>query len=68
MLRSGRTLGDVIDDALRAAFARHPDGCRPSVELPRFGGSGLQPGVDLEKMDALATLLGDEARSSGADA
>lgn len=65
-LRSGRSLGDVIDDALRAALARRPPGRRPSVELPTFGGSGLQSGVDLEDKDALAKLLGDEAGVPGA--
>ena len=29
------------------------------VELPTDGGSGLQPGVDLEDREAMAELLGD---------
>lgn len=55
-----RSLGDVVDDALRLLLVeRHPK-ARHRVELPVFGGSGLQPGVDLEDKDALAALLGDD--------
>ena len=62
--RTGRNLGDVVDDGLRALLVERPKsaGCR--VTLPTFGGSGLQPGVDLEDKDALAALLdepGDRA-------
>lgn len=58
--RSHRSLGDVVDDALRVLLAERPDE-RRAVELPTYGGSGLQPGVDLEDKDALAELL-DEGR------
>jgi hypothetical protein len=63
--RAGRSLGDVIDDALRVLLVerRQPDRSAPVV-LPVFGGSGLQPGVDLENKEALAELLdgaGDDA-------
>ncbi|MHB8275601.1 MAG: hypothetical protein ACYDC9_12730 [Dermatophilaceae bacterium] len=30
--------------------------------LPTDGGSGLQPGVDLEDKDQIAQLLGDETQ------
>lgn len=64
-LRSRRTLGDVVDDALRLLLAERRDD-RP-VTLPTFGGSGLRPGVDLEDRDALAALLDEErdARAAG---
>jgi hypothetical protein len=52
-MRTRRSLGDVVDDALRVLVDM-------DVVLPTFGGSGLQPGVDLEDKDALATLLGDD--------
>lgn len=55
--RSGRTLGAVVDDALRLLLAERPRERAGSVQLPVYGGSGLQPGVDLEDSDALATLL-----------
>jgi len=62
--RGRRSLGTVIDDALRAMLsARGETGARGRVVLPTDGGSGLQPGVDLEDKDALAELLGDNARS-----
>lgn len=58
--RRGRPLGDVIDDALRVLLAERRPESGSGVTLPVFGGSGLQPGVDLEDKDALATLLGDD--------
>jgi len=57
-LADGRALGDVVDDALRAHLAR-PLGTG-TVELPTYGGSGLQPGVDLDDKDRLAALLDEE--------
>ncbi|MCA1780656.1 MAG: DUF2191 domain-containing protein [Dermatophilaceae bacterium] len=63
---TNRSLGDVVDDALRVHLLdRVTDS--PPVELPTFGGSGLMPGVDLEDKDALAALLEDEdaARAAG---
>ncbi len=55
--RSHRSLSDVINDALRTLLAERSSGVRAAVRLPTFGGSGLQPGVDLEDKDALAALL-----------
>lgn len=57
--RSGRTLSDVVTDALRVLLARQEER-GTAVALPVFGGSGLRPGVDLEDKDGLATLM-DEA-------
>ena len=59
--RTGRSLGDVVDDALRFLLAdRAPDRGRDRVVLPTDGGSGLQPGVDLEDREAIAELLDDD--------
>ena len=46
---SGKSLGSVIEEALREKLARRraPVDDRP-VELPLFDGDGLQPGVDLD--------------------
>jgi len=54
---SGRTLNQVVEDALRAAFARRgaPDNGRP--ELPVFRGGRLVPGVDLDDSASLLDLM-----------
>jgi hypothetical protein len=63
--RSHRPLGAVIEDGLRVLLGgdasraqRHP------LRLPTYGGTGLQPGVDLENKDALAELLDEEPPSA----
>ena len=60
--RTHRTIGSVFEDALRQMLARADDPCSPTgaVSLPSDGGSGLQPGVDLENKDQIAQLVGDE--------
>lgn len=59
--RTNRTLGDVIDDALRVLLVeRHsPEGHAGTVILPVDGHAGFRPGVDLEDKDAVAELLGE---------
>ncbi|MBA3311354.1 MAG: hypothetical protein H0U28_15095 [Nocardioidaceae bacterium] len=57
--RHRRTLGDVVDDALRVLLAAGHESGSSSITLPVFGGSGLQPGVDLEDKESLAAVLGD---------
>jgi hypothetical protein len=60
--RTRRSLGDVVDDALRVLLTpRDQTGLTAPVELPVFGGSGLRPGVDLEDREGLAALLDEEA-------
>jgi hypothetical protein len=61
--RQHRTIGAVLDDALRKLFAEEMSR-RSSSEpyrLPRFnrGNPGLRPGVDLYDKEQLAELLGD---------
>jgi Arc/MetJ family transcription regulator len=66
--RGHKPLGAVVDDALRAMLGRDtelPDQSAAMV-LETDGGSGLQPGVDLEDKDSLAELLGDNAMSGAA--
>jgi hypothetical protein len=59
--RTRRSLGDIVDDALRVLMAQRQGTTAPApVTLPTDGGSGLQPGVDLEDKEALAALLDDE--------
>jgi hypothetical protein len=55
---SGRTLGEVIEDALRAGLARQtrdPDGT--GTRLPTFAGGAPRSGVDLDDSDALLDLM-----------
>ena len=55
--REGRSLSDVVGDAVRTSFARTADPERKPVELPTFGGDGLQPGVDLDDSAALLDFM-----------
>ncbi len=58
--RSGGTLSEVIEDALRQVFARRATGtARKPVKLRTFRGTGLQPGVDLDSSAALLDLMDD---------
>ena len=65
-ISSRRSLGDVVDDALRLLLSTS-ERRSADVELPTYGGSGLLPGVDLEDKAALAALLDEErdARAAG---
>ena len=60
--RTHSSIGSVFEDALRQMLARSDDprSTTGSVSLPTDGGSGLQPGVDLENKAQIAELLGDE--------
>jgi hypothetical protein len=54
--RSGRTIGQVIQDAIQIAFRA----TRSDVEveaLPVFGGSGVMPGVDLTSNRSVAEAM-----------
>jgi hypothetical protein len=55
---SGRTLTELIEDALREALARRQQGTgRARLVLRSFKGSGLRPGVDLDDSAALHELM-----------
>lgn len=57
-LETGRTFTAVIEDALRETLARRRQAQqRPRVQLPTFGGQGLQPGVDLDRSASLLDLM-----------
>lgn len=57
---TGRTLTDVIADALRTELSRGSEGPPPSsVDLPTFGTGGVLPGVDLDDSAALLELMED---------
>lgn len=59
---SGRTLTQVIEDALRESLARRRPPNQERVELITFRGARLRPGVDLDDSAALLDLM------EGADA
>lgn len=50
---TGRTMTQVIEDALRTAVARRPAAGPRTVTLVTVNGDGLQPGVDLDDTSAL---------------
>ena len=53
---SGRTLNELIEDALREAFARR-EGAGHRVELPVFRSGRMMPRVDLDDGAALLDLM-----------
>jgi len=53
---SGRTLNQVVEDALRAAFARRDAGAG-GADLPVVRGGRLMPGIDLDDSAALLDLM-----------
>jgi len=55
--RSGRTLNQVVEDALRESLARGDRAVREApIDLPTFSGQ-LRPGVDLDDTSALIDLM-----------
>lgn len=59
--RSGRTVGELIEDAVRRSFQQ---GESPSVEAPRlptYGSGGLLPGVELTSNAALREAMDADA-------
>jgi hypothetical protein len=56
-VRTGRTLTEVIEDALRETLNRQRRPEARAVELPTFRGGGLRPGVDLDDSAALLELM-----------
>ena len=55
---SGRSVGELIEDAVRVARSRDRAAERgPLADLPVFGGSGTLPGVDVNDSRALNDLL-----------
>jgi len=60
--RTGRTVSDVIEDAIRRSFQPLPSTERDVPGLPTYGGSGLMPGVELSDNARLRDLL-DEGQA-----
>ncbi|MDI3389942.1 ribbon-helix-helix protein, CopG family [Streptomyces sp. B-S-A8] len=47
----------VIEDAMRAAFARDAAAAQNIVKLPTYGSGGVRPGVDLSDNSSLLDLM-----------
>ena len=60
-VRTGRTLTQLIQDALREVLARSQAGPEKGgrFSLATYKGNGLQPGVDLDDSAALLDLMMD---------
>lgn len=58
--REGRTVGELIEDALRA-YRRRVEDDAPIERLPVYGGSGVTPGVDLSDASSLRNLMYEDA-------
>jgi hypothetical protein len=59
--RHGRTVGEVIEDAVRIALHQGSDrGGEDLPELNTYGGTGWLPGVDLADRSALLDLMDSE--------
>jgi hypothetical protein len=54
---TGRTLNQVVEDALREAFARREPGHGVRPALPVHHGGRLMPGVDLDDSAALLDAM-----------
>lgn len=58
--QTGRTVSEVVEDALREALRPRRRAVPPLPELPVYGGSGVLPGVDLSSNAALRDLLDED--------
>jgi Bacterial antitoxin of type II TA system, VapB len=59
--RHGRTLTSVLEDALRELLNRHEASTdRPRVTLDVFHGTGLMPGIEIDRGARLHDLLDAE--------
>ncbi len=54
---TGRTVGEVIEDAIRADLHSRARAASEVAPLPVFGGSGVLPGVELTNNAALRALM-----------
>jgi hypothetical protein len=56
---TGRTLTQLLEDAVRAELLQSARPLRVAEPLPTYRGQGLQPGVDLSDAAALDDLMSD---------
>ena len=60
----GRTMSEIVQDALRESLTRQIHAQRPRTELPVFHGTGVLPDVELEDSAALLEIMGGRDGSS----
>lgn len=60
-VRTHRSVGAVVDDALRILLRSNAVEEPAHWTFPTSGSGGLRPGVNLEDREALADLLGENA-------
>jgi len=63
--QSGRSMNDLIEDALRESLARRRMPASASkFEMPVFHGDGVMPGVDLSNSAALLEIMDESDADS----
>lgn len=63
--KTGQSVSQLIEDAVREALRAKPSQKNATAALPTFGGSGVLPGVDLSDSRA---LLDEMERGTASDA
>ncbi|MDZ7733643.1 MAG: ribbon-helix-helix protein, CopG family [Acidimicrobiia bacterium] len=59
-VEQGRSVGELIEDAVRMALRPPRTSSADLPDLPVFGGSGTLPGVDLADARSLRDLMDDD--------
>lgn len=59
--QTGRTVSEVIEDAVRESLRPGSRRGAAVAPLPTFGGSGVMPGVDLNSSAALRDVMDEGA-------
>ncbi|HKY16983.1 MAG TPA: ribbon-helix-helix protein, CopG family [Microthrixaceae bacterium] len=59
--RTGQTVGELIEDAVRMALRPRRSGETELLPLPTFGGSGVMAGVDLDDPRGLREVMDAES-------
>ena len=54
---TGRTIGAIVEDALRQSLSQGEQEPRRSKPLPTYGSSGTMPGVDLDSNHDLLEIM-----------
>lgn len=58
---TGRTVSEVVEDALQESFARRDRPERQTFRMPTFAGQGVLAGVDLDDSVGLQDLMDQSA-------